>query len=470
MAPAIQQPRVRPVQQTAVAQPVAPISPEDYNRMIQRQESGNRPNIGFHNQQLSSAYGPYGTTAAGWADARKVNPNLPQDITQATPEQLTAGQNAYTQQNAKYLQAYGVEPTQNNLAAAHFLGAKGLADYLQTGAISPQAAAANGGEENVRRIVNARLGGQAAPASGAAQSPGAGRGFVNPQAAVPEQPVSPEQLAAQPAVQPQPQPQPTAQPVTNPLLAMQDDPIQMIAKIKDPATNEADKKWLSEKLRDDYLMDINMTKAKEEAKTLATGAAMGDRKAANTIAKELQNQDGSWLKMILLGFISPQLAGEEAIKLGFGNKWVQGSDIEGKPAMIQVNARGLPLKGYKADGTAIETNDLINYTSGNAENIKTLQTQAHHSAASTMDQMRKLNAERADKLLPPMYSEDQILQRGREVYDQTMRVSRQGSRLAGQTSMTGATTAPTTTAPATKTIHNVTFTPLLTSSLGRMYQ
>jgi hypothetical protein len=151
-------------------QPAAPAVPNmgNYNANIAQQESGSNPNIGYHNPQLSTAYGPYGTTAAGWADARKLNPNLPADITKATPEQLAAGQDAYTQQNARYLQNYGVDVNPNTLAAAHFLGAKGLSDYLKNGTISSAAAAANGGEDKVRQIVNARLNGQAAPSSGAA--------------------------------------------------------------------------------------------------------------------------------------------------------------------------------------------------------------------------------------------------------------------------------------------------------------
>jgi hypothetical protein len=157
---------------TVVPEPAAgPAVPQDYNANIQKMESGNNPNIGYHNQAKSSAYGPFGTTAAGWEDARKLNPNLPADITKATPEELTAGQNAYTQQNAKYLQNYGIDVNQNTLAAAHLLGAKGLKDFQETGYLSPAAIKANGGEENLRKIVNARLGGQNAPASGAAQQP-----------------------------------------------------------------------------------------------------------------------------------------------------------------------------------------------------------------------------------------------------------------------------------------------------------
>jgi len=146
-----------------------PAVPQDYNASIAQQESGGNANIGYHDKNKSSAFGPYGMTQGAYQDARRINPSLPADITQANPQQLTEAQNAYTQQNTKYLQAYGIEPTPQNLQAAHFLGAKGLSDYLKNGKISPAAAAANGGEEKVREIVNARLGGQAAPASGAVQ-------------------------------------------------------------------------------------------------------------------------------------------------------------------------------------------------------------------------------------------------------------------------------------------------------------
>ena len=120
----------------------APVNPA-YNQYIAQNESGGNANIGYHNQAKSSAYGPYGITAGAYQDARRANPALPADITQTNPAQMTQAQDAVTANNARYLQNYGVEPTQNNLAAAHFLGARGLSDYLKTGAISPAAAAAN---------------------------------------------------------------------------------------------------------------------------------------------------------------------------------------------------------------------------------------------------------------------------------------------------------------------------------------
>jgi hypothetical protein len=177
-------------------EPVAPVADTAaYNASIAQQESGGRADIGFHDKSKSSAFGTYGLTSGAYQDARKLNPNLPADITQATPEQQTQAQDAFTQQNAKYLQSYGVEVNPNTLAAAHFLGAKGLSDYLRDGTISPAAAKANGGEDKVREIVNKRLGGQAAPASGAVQAPVA----AAPEAPTQAAPISPEAAASQAA-------------------------------------------------------------------------------------------------------------------------------------------------------------------------------------------------------------------------------------------------------------------------------
>ena len=173
-APAVPQtaPEAAPLSTMPVT---APAVPQDYNASIAQQESGGNANIGYHDRNKSSAFGPYGMTAGAYQDARKVNPSLPADITQANPQQLTQAQDAYTQQNAKYLQAYGIQPDNNTLGAAHVIGAKGLSDY-QTKKdefgrpyLSPAAQAANGGYDKLAAIVNGRLGGQAAPASGAAQ-------------------------------------------------------------------------------------------------------------------------------------------------------------------------------------------------------------------------------------------------------------------------------------------------------------
>lgn len=363
-APAIQPVAVQPVQQMPVQQPVAPVAPDmmSYNANIARQESGNRPDIGFHDQSKSSAYGTYGLTNAAYADARKLNPSLPADIRQATPEQQTAAQSAFTQQNAGYLQNLGIEPTPNNLAAAHFLGAKGLSDYLRDGTVSEAAARANGGADNVRRIVQQRLGGQAAPASGAAQQ-------LAPAPQAPEA-VSPYSLATgQTGLGIQSGAAPITEPVKQYIdnyQTSQDDPLRLLALRNDENAPKFIRERAGEQAYSLMNKEVQTAAATKQAQELAAAAASGDRRASNTIARELQGQDGSYLKMILLGFISPQLAAEEAVKLGYGNKWTTTTDTDGKAALIQVNARGLPLKGYAQDGTEIATDDLVKYVGGGA--------------------------------------------------------------------------------------------------------
>jgi len=192
----------KPMAQQPQAKPVAPtFNQEAYNASIAQQESGNRPNIGYHDRSKSTAFGPTGLTAAAYQDARRANPNLPADITQANPQQLNAAQTAYTQQNARALQGYGIDPSANNLAAAHFAGARGLNDYMtkkdEQGRpyISPQAQAANGGYDKAAAIINQRLGGQAAPASGAVQqAPSTFQGQTNEFGGMEEQPINQQAL------------------------------------------------------------------------------------------------------------------------------------------------------------------------------------------------------------------------------------------------------------------------------------
>ena len=121
------------------------------------------------------------------------------------------------------------------------------------------------------------------------------------------------------------------------------------------------------------LMDQEMKKkeAEKQATALIAASATGDRKAANDIAKTLSSSEGSWVKMILLGFLSPQLAGEEAIKLGFGNKWAPAQDAEGNQGLVEYNARGMPLRGVKADNTPMTEKELVTYATGGQGKVTT---------------------------------------------------------------------------------------------------
>jgi hypothetical protein len=341
---------------------VQPVAPDDYNANIARQESGNRPDIGYHDRNKGSAYGTYGMTAAGYEDARRVNPNLPADITQATPEQQTQAQNAYTQQNAKYLQNYGVEPTPNNLAAAHFLGAKGLSDYLKTGAISEAAAKANGGVENVKRIVDQRLGGQAAPASGASNlMPGEQGGMPTKKPQL--QPISPDQaqqeqpqgmtgtglkMPGQPAMQGEDGSKSFIDRYQND----QNDP----GKLMQLSSDESAPEYLRERSRNRAADIITQQREMQNAQEKLASATPTD------LAKYMREKTtgGSYVKAIFYAAIGAKsLAQEEAAKLGIGTEKVI-VDANGKSNIIKVAANGTPLDGYSAEtGKKLSAEDLI---------------------------------------------------------------------------------------------------------------
>jgi len=179
-----------PMAQTAMAQPpmAQPAVPvtgavnPDYASYIGKNESGNNANIGYHNPTLGTAYGQYGITAPAYKDIQRTDPYFAgKDITSLSAEDQKRALDVFTANSAKALQNYGIEPTQGNLAGAHFLGPKGLNDYLTKGYISPAAAQANGGEARVRHIVDQRLKFNPAAASGATN-----------------QAITPEQAATQP--------------------------------------------------------------------------------------------------------------------------------------------------------------------------------------------------------------------------------------------------------------------------------
>ena len=153
--------------QPAPAQGAVVPTPQD--QYIAQNESGNNPNIGYHNPKLSSAYGTFGLTKGAYQDIQAADPYFQgKDITQLTPDEQTRANQTYQGVLGKQLQAQGVEVNSGNLAAAHFVGAKGLADYNKNGTISKAAADANGGAARVAHIIEERRKMAPAPASGAA--------------------------------------------------------------------------------------------------------------------------------------------------------------------------------------------------------------------------------------------------------------------------------------------------------------
>jgi hypothetical protein len=360
-------------------QPVAPVmqDQEGYNQRIAQQESGNRPDIGYHNQQLSSAYGPYGITQGAYEDARRANPALPADIRQATPEQMTAAQNAVTQNNARYLQSYGVPVNQNTLQAAHFLGAKGLSEFLKTGYISPAAARANGGEENVRRIVQQRLGGQAAPASGAVRQ----QLVQGEQGGMPTQkprlePVSPEAVA-QPAPQAaQPKMEPNSfdefgTPVFSQAQADLDKNLKSFEAIQnDPKAlmNFEGPEWMQSNAKAraaDILANERENQKAQEKLSTATPTDLARYLQGKTKSGEDYNLATRVRAMLFSAAGQKELAMREWNKLDTvgTDKYVQGPD--GKPYLVRQRADGEIMGGFNAEtGKALNAEELVKVGAG----------------------------------------------------------------------------------------------------------
>lgn len=405
---------------------VQPVAPTDYNASIAQQESGNRPDIGYHDRSKGSAYGTYGMTSAGYEDARRSDPSLPADITQATPEQQTQAQNAYTQQNAKYLQAYGVEPTQNNLAAAHFLGAKGLSDYLKTGQISEAAAKANGGVENVKRIVDQRLGGQAAPASGAVKQPLA--------------PVSPEQAQAQQAqAQAQPEGVNAGQGIKVPGMgATQGESKPYIQRYQDEqndpnalmklSTDTDAPDWMKDRARN-RAADL-ITQQREMQNAQEKVSSMSETELAKAMREKTTG--GSWVKAIFYAAIGAKnLAQAEGAKLGLGTeKTVTGAD--GKAYMVKVAANGTPLEGYSSEtGKKLSAEELVSAVGGGGTGAAKWNTTAetytdksgnlYQKQNNDKGQTRIVNAKTGER-----YTGDEALKRERDVAGATADERKQG--------------------------------------------
>jgi len=360
-------------------QPVMPNQAE-YNRQIARAESGLKPDIGYHDRARSTAYGQYGITQRAYEDARRINPNLPADITQATPEQMTQAQNAVTQNNAMYLQSYGVPVNQNTLSAAHFLGAKGLSDYLKTGYISPAAAQANGGVERVKQIVQQRLGGTMAPASGAVQQqnlmPGeqGGQPTQRPQMA----PISPAESQAQqpqPAVE-QPRMAPNSYdefgtPVFSQQQADLDNNLKKFESIQnDPRAlmNFEGPDWMKEqaKMRAADIManERDDQKAKETLAT-ATPTDLARYLQGKTKSGEDYNLATRIRAMLFSAAGQKELAMREWNKLDTTgtDKYVQGPD--GKPYLVRQRADGEIMAGYNAEtGKALTPEELVKVGAG----------------------------------------------------------------------------------------------------------
>ena len=206
-------------------------------------------------------------------------------------------------------------------------------------------------------------------------------------------PPPPPQVISQPAPQPAPvAPQP-AVPMTGRYGSEmgQEIPVAQTSALAQPQGIEhaftkelsgagADAYKLLTLARDERFTPEQRSRANQEAQTIMTRQVQQSRteeqvrneyqKAMQTgnfspLSKMLRSQgeEGSYAKMILMGFISPELAGKEAAKLGLKDQTVV-ADVNGEPVILKMRD-GVPMDGYSGrTGKALDAQQLVTAAAG----------------------------------------------------------------------------------------------------------
>ena len=333
-------------QMVAPQQPVQPVNPaEAYNQYTQQQESGANPNIGYHNPQQSTAYGAYGITQPQYQEIQKQNPQFAgRDIASLSPEEQAQANATSHDVYANQLKAKGVEPTEENIRLAHFLGAGGAHQFLNNGAISPQAAAANGGEDKARQIALARLNGPVNPN----QAPPmiAGNASSDVGLTPTEQAVS--QMNKKPSVD---------QVASDAIVAAGNNPTKLYAL----AGNEDFPENFRNIARDMALQHDKFASKKTEVLGNFEDAANGNVTAANKMLKSLRSpgEEGSLTKAVLLGLIGARsLAKEEFQKYSGQFYTTSKAQLGDQSYTIQSDPKGAIVKAYDVKGIPVSDEKL----------------------------------------------------------------------------------------------------------------
>jgi len=335
--PAVAHQPVAPVAPPVAQTVSAPAQPTGYNQYIAGQESGANPNIGYHNPAKSSAYGTYGITAPAYRDIQAANPafaNRP--ITSLTPEEQGQANETLRGVYANQLKAQGVEPNESNLRLSHLLGASGAKKYLDSGYLSPEAAAANGGEAKLRQIAESRMGSVA-----------------------PGQPTMQKTSLAAPAANPN---------YEDKFLSAQRDPAAMYELSRDTTAPE----YIRKAAADQHYKQLTSERAAIKATTDIDKAVQSGN--TNDLARLIKKQgdEGSYIKAYLFQrFGLNDLAKQEQQKLGADNKWVPTVGPGGERAVINYDGNGLAIDGYDEKGTKLSSDALAKFAASGVGSSKT---------------------------------------------------------------------------------------------------
>lgn len=427
------------------ANPLTPtVMPAGYNQYIGQQESGNNPMIGFHDLNKSTAYGQFGITQPAWQDIQRVSPQFAgRDITTLSPQEQVEANNILRSQYAQQLQSKGVEPTEANLRLAHLMGAGGAHQFLTSGTVSPEAAAANGGEAKLKQIAQSRLASVAnalnpistaqaagteptlsntplAPEADQSRSllPGYNVPATNPFAGTPSAAMPGQtQVPAGPVapVAPGQTTQDVTQPETtlNKVVAQEGEQAGPPTSLMTPqgwaerfATSQQNPKMVADMAFDPNAPQwvrgaaeqhlgnfIAQKRAESAAQNLLTKAQeTGDFRQVGTELNK-PTEEGSWLKYILFRHMGLGEASQnEAVKLGLLNTTHVANGPDGEHGLITYNGRGMPVSGITADNKPIAPEQLNAWASlgeNNAAMLKSAQTQAIQTFANTKNYLQK---------------------------------------------------------------------------------
>lgn len=322
----------------------APVIPQAYNQFTAQMESGNRPDIGYHDPSRSTAYGKYGITAPQYQEIQRQNPafaNRP--ITSLSQQEQDAANMASRDVYARQLVAKGIDPTEENIRMAHLLGAGGTRQYLNTGTFNQAAIDANRGEENLRRMVEQRRAGpvapqpQARPQTMIAGTPSSDVGLTPTEQAIANQARTPGFNPAEPA--------PTWMDMT---IANQGDPKKLYAMLGDPNLPPE----VQDATKQRALSFDQQQQEQMRANQMLQGFAQGDPRATSDVMKAIRqkSESGSYVKAVLYSQLGlSDLARSEQAKLSSGT--FSKAILEGKPYMVETK-NGAVIRAWDATGAA----------------------------------------------------------------------------------------------------------------------
>jgi len=358
---------------------------QDYLQYVRQNESGGNYNIGYHypanaqGQRQSTAYGAYGITAPAYQDIQAANPQFQgRDITSLTPEEQDLAAQTYRQVQERQLAAKGQEPTEANLRGAQYAGAGGVSQFNRTGQVP--------GAVNPA-ILQQRMAGEGAPASGAARAlpPNIVRdadGTLRMTAMPGQEPAAPAEAASPYALTaPSGQglqvpgvpttPQPAANPYISAYQEKQDDIMGLLPIAQDPNAPEFIRQRASERAAELNANQRQERLAKEQVAQMSP----------NEIGRALQSKsgEGSWVKAILFGILGMENSQkEEAYKLGIG-KWetaqITGPDGESINVEVKRAPNGRILEGSRMDGTPLTAAEMSEMQVGGKTTKPTVSTQ-----------------------------------------------------------------------------------------------